>query len=355
VAKTPGTTAYARPQRGFTLVELLISMVIVLIVTGGALTAFSYALRASDTIKEKLDLNDQIRIATDLMVRDFIQVAQGLPDTKVISVPSGGMTTQIKRPSPLNQTYLFPAGKTELNAVTTGDGLGPTVRSIATDVVSIVYADNLPCNGCPDAFAAAAGTVAANGQTVTITDATRPVFNVLDSVKSGDLLMFTASGGTAIQMVTSTPTSQAIAFSGNDPMNLNQQGSPAGTILRLDNDFVSATNTFPVGVTRIRMVSYYIDNTTDPTLPRLIRQINMNPGRVVAFGIENLQFAYDLVDGVTNPTNVANPATPNQIRKVDIALEARSRTRSKQSGDFFRASLATQVSFRNMALVDRYR
>jgi prepilin-type N-terminal cleavage/methylation domain-containing protein len=341
-------------QRGFTLVELLVSMTIVLIVTGGALSAFSYALRASDTIKEKLDLNDQMRIAIDLMVRDFIQVAQGLPDTKVISVPSGGATTQIQRPSPPNQNYLFPAGKTELNAVSTGDGLGPLIRNISTDMVSIIYADNLPCQGCPDAFAAANATVAANGQTVTITDATRPVFNVLDSVRAGDLLMFSASAGTAIQMVTTTPTSQAMAFAPNDAMNINQQGSPAGSILRLDNDAVT-TNTFPVGVTRIRMVSYYIDNVTDPTLPRLVRQINMNAGRVVAFGIENLQFSYDLVDGVNNPTNVANPATPNQIRKVDIVLEARSRNRSKQTGDFFRTSIATQVSFRNMALVDRYR
>jgi hypothetical protein len=138
-------------------------------------------------------------------------------------------------------------------------------------------------------------------------------------------------------------------------MNLNQRGvATAGTILNLDPEPGNPSNTYPASMTRIRMVSYYIDNVTDPAFPRLVRQINMNNGRVVAFGIEGIQFTYDLVDGDLNPTNDPSPDTPNQIRKVNLALSARSRDRNPETGDFYRQNIATQVSLRSLALRDRY-
>ncbi|MGE3844385.1 MAG: PilW family protein, partial [Vicinamibacterales bacterium] len=133
-------TTKSRRQSGFTLLELLVSMVIVLVVTGGALTAFSEALKANDTINQKLQMNDQMRIALDLLVRDLIQTGQGLPTTKVISAPSGGGATAVRRPSPPNKSYLFPQGTTEFPAVVSGDEDGPTVNSHLTDTITVFYA-----------------------------------------------------------------------------------------------------------------------------------------------------------------------------------------------------------------------
>jgi prepilin-type N-terminal cleavage/methylation domain-containing protein len=354
---TTATSNHRRRDAGFTLVELLISMVLVTIVTGAALGAFTSALRATDTLTQKLEMNDQLRIALDLMVRDFIQVGQGLPATKVITAPSGGTSTPIRRPAPPTLAYTFPANTTEFNAVITGDGMGLLSNGLASDMVTVVYADNLPCQApCADPFAAVNVTIAANGSTATVTDAGRPVSGVTDAVKTGDLLMFTNGLGTAMQMATADPTSQTIAFDTSDAMNLNQRWSATtGTIRQLDPEPANSSNTYTASMTRIRAVSYYLDTVTDPAFPRLVRQINMNSGRVVAFGIEGMQFTYDLVDGDLNPTDVASPATPNQIRKVNIALAARSQERSTQTDDFFRATIATQVSFRSLALRDRYR
>lgn len=345
-----------RGDAGFTLVELLVSMVLVTIVTGAALAAFSSALKATETLSEKLQTNDQMRIALDLMVRDFIQTGQGLPATKVITSPSGGTSTAIRRPAPPTLAYTFPVGTTEFSAVISGDGMGLVSNGAATDMVTVVYADNLPCQApCTDPFAALSVTVAANGSTATVTDAGRPVFGVSDAVKTGDLMMFTNGLGTAVQMVTSDPTTQTISFDTSDLMNVNQRWSAtAGTIRQLDPDPVSSTNTYTASMTRVRMVTYYIDTVTDPTFPRLVRQINMNTGRVVAFGIEGMQFTYDLVDNDTNPTNVPSPLTPSQIRKVNIVLAARSQQRNPRTDDFFRETIATQVSFRSLALRDRY-
>ena len=125
------------------------------------------------------------------------------------------------------------------------------------------------------------------------------------------------------------------------------------------------------------MISYYLDVTTDPAHPRLIRRMNNGSwnnfdnttGTVVAFDIEGLSISYDLADGVTNPSNVRmddadmngtgrcapSPCYPNQIRKINISLAGRSRMPRRGTQQFFRNRLTTQVSLRSLAFVDRYR
>jgi hypothetical protein len=74
--------------------------------------------------------------------------------------------------------------------------------------------------------------------------------------------------------------------------------------------------------------------------------------------LEDLQLAYDLVDGVTNPTNIKTPTapnSPNQIRKVNIFLAGRSDSAMRNMDDYLQRSLSTQVSLRSLSFVDRYR
>ena len=57
----------------------------------------------------------------------------------------------------------------------------------------------------------------------------------------------------------------------------------------------------------------------------------------------------------TGPAGVRRcPAYPNQIRKVNIMLSARSRLPRRGTQQFFRNRLVTQVSLRSLAFVDRY-
>ncbi len=105
------------------------------------------------------------------------------------------------------------------------------------------------------------------------------------------------------------------------------------------------------------MITYYLDPTTNPRQPRLMRQINLNPAQPVGEVLENLQISYDLVDGVTNPNNVKDPASvlsANQINKVNLFLSARSSTPFSKTKEFIRNSLATQVAVRSNAYVDKY-
>lgn len=351
-----------RPRRpsaaGFTLVELLVSLAITLMVIGAALTAAQNARKANDLASQMLEMNGSLRVAADLMVRDLIQTGQGLPEGNVIEKPNGSGATEINRPGPAAAGLTFDVDATEFTAVTPGPGQGPafteprpgggTVTGPATDTISVMYLDNQ--------FSGISCQIAANGRVVVVDPASKENgadisgTGVSDPLMAGDLIVLTGteSGGSAMAMITKV-AGQSVHLAADDAMNLNQDAAEAGTVLQLLGTPAKATDAL---ISRIRMITYFIDNSQDP--PRLMRQLNYNTARVVAPGIDNLQITYDISDGGTNPTNVKSPDTPTQIRKVNLYLSARSRRRSPSTGAYLRNSLATQVSLRSLAFVDRY-
>ena len=181
----------------------------------------------------------------------------------------------------------------------------------------------------------------------------RTPINGTNGIVAGDIIMFTNALGSAMQMVTSV-NAQVVTFATGDSLGLNQRTAPNGTIMLLQSLGVYP----PTTATRLNMVSYYIDNTTDATLPRLIRQVGNGPRRAIAMGVENLQFTYDLVDGTTNPSNVETPPaanSPNQVRKANLYIAARSLDISLPTHQFVRNSMAVGVGLRSLSFVDRYR
>ncbi len=382
----------AAREAGFSLVELLVAMVIVLAVMGGAVTALTNAYRSAENSRGIIDVNNNLRIGADLMVRDFIQVGQGLPTGRVVQVPNGNGALQIQRPHPQGSACTqWAAGITTISAVTVGPGCGPVINGTATDMVTTLAVDSM-LDSVPvyssSMLAAHTARVALPAQcaTGTLPNCTTFVAGTYtngvdvstgsgDDIEVGDLMMFTKGSVSALVYVTAFDGVQTFTFATGDPMNVNQFGG----VLNGTADDLEATT--PTGnntalVSRIRMISYYLDNTIDPTTPRLMRHMNWGNnalpvnqrGLTVAFAIDNLQFTYDMVDGVTNPAGVEmtaadlagtgrcapNACSPNQIRKVNMYMAGRSTQAFSLTKRFFRNSLETQVSLRSLALVNRY-
>ncbi len=76
-------------RRGFSLVELLVSMAVTSLVMGGVFSVMTSATRAQNSVRHVTNMNNNLRVAMDLLVRDMIQAGQGLPSGMVVSVPSG--------------------------------------------------------------------------------------------------------------------------------------------------------------------------------------------------------------------------------------------------------------------------
>ncbi len=364
-------------SRGFSLVELLVAMAITVVIMGATMVALSDAVKASEAATLLTGLNGGLRTAMDLMVRDLLQVGQGLPAGRLILVPSGANVQAIRMPGPPLTNYTFPLGGTEITAVIPGPNRGPVINGRPTDMITTLAVDS--------SFDGVRLTaLAANGQSMTVVNTVNINDGGPDDINAGDLIMLNKSSASTLVQVTRV-VGQQVFFDPADSLNLNQLAPPDGTVLDLRNNTAPpdvlpanpAPQVIPTSASKVRMVTYYIDATTDPQHPRLVRRINNghptgfnnNLGTAVAFDIESLQLTYDLADGVGNPANVrmvaadlngagaCNPddCSPNQIRKVNIMLAGRSRMPMRGTRQFFRNTLVTQVSLRSLAFVDRYR
>ena len=239
--------------------------------------------------------------------------------------------------------------------------------------------DNKPINQAP--FAAdpgCAGTISPSGDTVVFDNFTMYLgkINCTDLSKAnvpvspGDLILFSNANGNAIQTVTAV-SGQTLTFASGlaagDAFNLNGTGKPAGTLIQLQNYTTSGSGvrtylgTYPpTTASRIWMISYYLDDTTDPGRVRLMRRTNFKPAVAVGETIENLQFTYNYVSGGTilsNQPDVPANFSENQIRSVGVYLGARSDNALNTTGTsaYMRNSIQTQVCLRSLSYVDQYK
>lgn len=396
------TTRARRGDAGFSLTEVLIAMAIMMLVLAGTFSSMTQAMSAQESARQLTGMNNNLRTAMDLIVRDLIQVGQGLPTGRVVGIPNGAGAALINRPGvapgrpvlgACDGVSTFPA-EPSLPAVAVGPDLGPPVDGRCTDVITTLSADG-------SAEGMNVSSIAANGRSLTI----HPNWLISDdpdvdsdNLRPGELLMIRKGSSTVLMQITAV-AGQTVRFdpgAAGDPLGLNQFDAPngiAGTINRLkaeptpdgDAPFPDAVNpnlTF-TEATRIRMITYYVSfAAADPTTPRLMRIVNSGivydaggavvpgtpnadtPGNVVGFDVQSLRLSYDIVDTVNNWTGLRmddadigtcdGPCSPNQIRKVNVVLAGRSHHTMKQTGDYFRNTLFTQVSLRSLAFVDRY-
>jgi type II secretory pathway pseudopilin PulG len=372
-----------KKQAGFSMIELLVSIGVTTVILGATLLAFKNAANTQRGVAYSSDMNDNLRAALNLIQQDLILAGTGIP-TGGIPIPNtpntaGTCNTALppNRPT-LTGTLTFPQCNFVLPAIEPGSALGPLITApdattgnpsspnSFTDIITVLYADNALAldndmiNGtnCP------AGSITASGNSVTFDPTCQPLTGTNGvTINAGDLIMFSNAKGNAIQTVTSV-TPPTVNFASGDAFNLNGRTASQGTIKQLQNTNSSGVpnGTYPpTTATRIWMISYYLDNITDPAHVRLVRRVNFDPTPLAQLAVgetlENMQFTYNYVDGVTNPSNqvgVPSGYSENQIRSVNVFLGARSNYFDQQRQRYTRVNLQTQVSLRSMAYRNRY-
>jgi hypothetical protein len=335
-----------KKEQGFSTAEILMALLISLGLLSAAMGSFNDAVGINEQANLMADLEQNLRSGLNFLVSDLLNAGWEIP-VGGIPIPSGDNAVAVVRPGPPGSSYSF-AGVLTISAVNTGANLGPVGNGRQTDIVTILYADNLlPLNQTPLA------AIAANGASMTVNAGT-PISGVPNAIQPGDIIAFSNGLGNTLQYV-SRVDHQIVYFDADDPLHLNQPTVDQGSIKPLkDPD----TGTFPpTTATRVWLVTYYIDATTNPAMPRLIRRINCRPGQTVALIIDDLQLTYDLVNGANNPAGIDTataPNSPNQIRGANIYMAGRSSARFRTTNDFMRRNLTTQVSLRSLSFVDRY-
>ena len=386
-------------QSGFTLVEMMVAMGVALVALAATVSAFRDSAYTNQQVSLKSDISDNMRAGLNFIQQDLIQAGTGIP-VGGISIPNTGAASgacvtgvsALNRPTLTASGLAFPVCNTTLMAVEPGEALensisSPDATSVTrTDLITMLYVDNTlgldnkaitqaPLGADPGC----AGSISANGQTVVFDKTTMYLGKVnctdlgtaIVPINPGDLIMFSNANGNAIQTVTAV-SGQTLTFASGlaagDAYNLNGTGRPAGTLIQLQNYTTNSSGnkvyngTYPpTTATRIWMISYYLDDVTDPGHVRLIRRTNFNPGVAVGETIENLQFTYNYVNGSTvlaNQSTVPSGYSENQIRSVNVYLGARSDNPSangRSKPAYIRNSLQTQVCLRSMAYVNQFK
>jgi type II secretory pathway pseudopilin PulG len=391
-------------EKGFTLVEVLVSVALMMIVLGATLGTLTSAIHATEAITLMADTQQNLRAGLNYMVRDFLQTGEGLPQGG-ITIPNSGTpgVSAMNRPGPALGT--FTTSWTSLPAITQGFQLGPltTTSGVKSDLVTLLYADSTlvdanqhwlnefpiflaPQNGGAAGCAAANPTPAPNGKIVTAGATTTVTFDATcinisagnTAIKAGDLIMLQnnntigdgsitgansdisdSSAGMALLTVSAVNNgANSITFSAADAFNLNSSGAAAGTISQIQSP--PGSKIYPTTTaTRFWMITYYIDNT-NPARPQLMRQVNLNQPQAVGEVIENLQIYYDILNSGTNPATVtAGQESPTDaqlpdIRDAYIILYARSENPYSQSQTYFRNNLETVVSIRGLDFFNEF-
>lgn len=351
---------------GYSLIELLISMGLLTVIMGATLGGLANVIKGNEIVMMIATRNNSLRAGLDLMVRDFLQVGSGLPASHAVSIPNGDGSVPVRIPGPPGSAFLTAVGDLTLPAVIPMAGVGPTVNGIQTDVISVLMADN--------AFMTIGLTAVASSSVVI---AAGPDLGAgPDRVTPGQLMLISkGSFNTLVQVTAVDVDARQLTFADGDSLRLNQSGAAAGTLaaLNAEEPVDSAAATL---ISRVRMITYYLDATVDPAHPRLVRRINNGDplvfnnslGTAVALDTVDLQFTYDISNGTGNPGNVQmvaadlngggactpNPCAMTQIRKVSVRLTAQSQTPSATQAAHLLNTLESQVSLRSMAFVDRY-
>jgi prepilin-type N-terminal cleavage/methylation domain-containing protein len=384
-------------EKGFSLIELLVAVAIMIAVTAVATQAIIQAQHVSEAVALEANVQENLRAGMHFIVRDLTQAGEGIPAAG-ISVPNTAAgVSAITRPgtpapSIFESTAVPAVTYTSLPPVIPGSQLGsvvttqnPKTKAILTggfntDIVTILYQDNTlvssaggaaaplltaaPVTQAAPAIPACAGVITASGSSVTLDPACFTTPGSPTPIAVGNLILFHNINGTALEYVTGI-AGQTITFAAGDPAGLNQTGLPNGTVTNL------AVAVTPTTISRVWMVTYYLDVVTNPAKPQLIRQVNYpgfpaaapaNPPQAVGEVIENLSFSYDIINssdvagtyGASGPgdapTSIA-PDTPFNFRAVNVYLGGRSEYAWTGTGtpEFLRNSLSTQISIRSLS------
>ena len=125
-------------QAGFSMLELLISMAILVTIVGITLKALSDAQHASEAVGLLADMTQNLRGSMTFMSRDLTQTAEGISQSG-IPYPQGGTAKKINWPAPPGKAYTYPLAapmpqSTLITPIVPANALGLTVNGATTDI-----------------------------------------------------------------------------------------------------------------------------------------------------------------------------------------------------------------------------
>lgn len=346
-------SAGAADHRGFTLIEFMIASVLTMTVLAATFTLMNNLFVANTSVQEILSTQQNLRVAMNAISRDITMTGTGLPDSG-IPIPNGNNSAYFARPGVgltcgVTTAGCMPTPNNVIALLSPGDGIGPTLATVSTDVLTIAMIDQTSPTWVTTSISTD-GTVVNFSQDIYHAGATQ--------MFAKDLLLFNNANGSAFGCVTTVAsnTSGQAQFKSGDALSINQPTAQYGTMgTTLQNPGSSPVTYPPTTAIRVKLISYFIDNSNSSD-PKLMRSVNASTPQVMVEGIENLQFSFDLFNysNDTDTSNVSTTRNPNQIRSVRVAINGHSPDKLKRTNDYYHFGLVSKINVRNATFRNRY-
>ncbi len=298
--------ALLRKNKGITLIELLVALVISAILVGAIYRTFIGQQKTYTVQEQVVDLQQNVRAATNRMMAEIRMAGFGHIET-LLPPPYGSAVTGVT-----------------IGGTTYNDIVNPNIPSAGA--VTILY-------GVSFYFI--------NGGNKEVVSTTAAADATSDQITVNSL--FDTQGNKVFEK---SPDSRCyVSIGGVESYKIKEIAGTTLTLVKSDNTPANFTYGHQAGtpVYGIRAVTYRVDGALT-----LLRDENMGAGgQPVADNIENLQLGYFGADGITAPANNAG------IRIVQVALRGRtdfSDSDYKADGGYRKRQIASSIHLKNMGL-----
>jgi type II secretory pathway pseudopilin PulG len=341
---------YKNIEQGFSLVEVLIVLVVMMVVLGAVFGLMRDSMKTSHAALEMSDAQESARTGQEYINRDLVNAGDGLNSINNIRVPQNFVTNYLTL-SPITDPAT--PGIINLGLITSDNNvpantpvLGTTVQvrstPLLTDRITILQMER-PEIFTPITLAAGALTPADGVAAVSPTD--------IDRFRAGEIYFITSAVGGIFATITDrqgvgTPT-PSLVFGAGDVYGLNSLGG-GGQL-----DLITAGATLPISICRMKVIHYYINS--DGLLMRRVFGVR-NAGlseSVIAEHAVSLQFRYflnlrDAGGNIVQPAaQLATSQEQVETRQVEVTLTVET-PHALQNGQPQTISMTTSTSVRNM-------
>lgn len=336
-------------ENGFSLLELLVSLVIFLVVSGSIWGVLQVAQRSRQVVNEQTSLAKNVRIGLNLIGRDAYNAGFGYPLENTVLLPDNRISIRLGIPND------FATDRDTVPPIIAGNNITlnsfNTVANIRTDQVTFLFKDST-FNLVGVGTSAVSEPLNINAPTTVSTiDEIVPISGSNASCRVNDIYLISGNTGSVLGLSTALSGADKVQFSNGDLLGFNQTGSTGP---------LSTTITLPATMQRVRMVTYFVTGAgvlTRREFANILPAV-AHVDEPLVYGIENFQIQYIMDDGSLsdNPSAGADGIAGNAddvqanlaaVRQIRFTISTRS-IELNSAGQPYRETMSATYSTRNL-------
>lgn len=292
-------------QKGFTLVELIITMVVFLIAIAAIFGCLKIAAIQKNTVSNSTDQLRSARIAVDYIRRDALNAGFGYHR-------AGGNAPD----DMANEIFDLPkdadSQRDLMTSIVGGNDINDNSLDANVQTDSVAFFSRDPTFNGGDLI----NFTKTGSSTSTVYVETKT--GAAENCETNDLYLLESDSGTTqvIAMATNVVDDKKIEFAVNDPLKINQSATASG-----EKKSLLMTTSGGGTIKKINLISYEVNSDGVLIRKRYGNQVGSNQveSRELVYGVSDFQIKYFMEDGTTvdNPSNNHN-GRDNQIKMNSI-------------------------------------